>query len=148
MSYIKDQLSIVDTTNEYKRSIKITALGGEKQTKYIGITEQQYQGMKAALLVDEIESSELTNENGIYKQTFYIPVFVEHICPSLENGYYPYTLEFDRDNEESLSVEDPIFGNYTLSIEIWVNTIFTIEYQKPNQYMKAFFTAIGYKFEE
>ena len=52
MSYITTQLERVKDTNQYGRSIKITADGGAKETNFIAIDQWQFNAIEGILLHD------------------------------------------------------------------------------------------------
>jgi hypothetical protein len=112
MSYINTQLERVKETNQYGRSIKITADGGAKETNFIAIDQWQFNAIEGILLHD-------TNAiKNVAKMEAY-ELFMNLQMWSLETlrGW----LQYHDQNGEYL--DDPENG-FVFTREYAINTIF------------------------
>lgn len=112
MSYITTQLERVKETNQYGRSIKITADGGDKSTNFIAIDQAQFNAIQDILLHD-------TNTiKDVAKMDAY-ELFINLQMWSLETlrGW----LQYHDQNGEYI---DDIENGFVLTREYAINTIF------------------------
>lgn len=110
-SYIKTQLERVKETNQYGRSIKITADGGDKATNFISIEQGQFNAIEGIMLHD-------ANVGSIVGMDAY-NLFMNIQSWSLETlrnwlKYYDSNGEYD----------DDLDNGFVFTREYAINTIF------------------------
>jgi len=111
MSYINTQLARVKETNQYGRSIKLTADGGAKETNFISIDQSKFNAIEGILLHD-------TNVTSIIGMDAY-NLFMNLQTWSLDS-LRSWLQYYDKNGEY---MDDPENG-FILTREYAINTIF------------------------
>lgn len=111
MSYITTQLERVKETNQYGRSIKLTADGGAKETNFIAIEQGQFNAIESVLLHD----ASAANIEGMDAYNLFMNL-QKWSLETLRNWLQHYDMNGDYD--------DDIDDGFVFTREYAINTIF------------------------